>query len=90
LIALIVLLEGAGNEVNTSSNINIGFDESLYISSTKNSILVFPTEKDQPEQWPFIVCGIFIFVAIGFFGVTAFKNHKKRRDYQEVPISLNV
>ena len=47
--------------------------------------IVFPKEKDQPEQWPEIVGGIFVVAAIGFMGLTAFQNYQRRKHYQEVP-----
>ena len=78
----------------TSSTNDDDVDGYEFSVSNKNDVmsikLAFPKEKDQPEQWPEIAGGIFVVIAIGFFGVTAFKNYQKRKDYQEVPVSLTV
>ena len=50
----------------------------------------FPKEKKQPEEWPIVVGGMFVLASIAFFGVTAFQNYRKRRDYEKIPVSLTV
>jgi hypothetical protein len=78
-----------------SANFDIYCDDSLSVPIAKNTTssktpLVFPREKDQPKEWPEIVGGLFIVAAIGFFWMTAFKNYRKRKDYQQLPITMNL
>ena len=52
---------------------------------------VFSKGKDQSEQWPEMIGGIFAGAAICYFCVTAFQNYKRRKDYQQVPVdSLTI
>ena len=51
---------------------------------------ILPKEKEEPEEWPLVVGGMFVLAAIAFFGATAFQNYRKRKDYEKIPVSLTV
>jgi hypothetical protein len=56
----------------------------------KNSTRLFPEEKEEPAMWPVIVAGIFVATAVVLCAATAYKNYRKRKNYQEIPTSLTV
>ena len=60
--------------------------------SYKNNATVslFPKEKDEPDMWPAIVAVIFLVSAAVLCATTAYKNYRKRKNYQQIPTSLDV
>ncbi|KAG7348296.1 hypothetical protein IV203_017001 [Nitzschia inconspicua] len=62
-------------------------DDDSYKNSTTR---LFPKEMDEPAMWPVICSGIFITAAAILCATTAYKNYRKRKDYQPIPTPLNV
>lgn len=47
---------------------------------------LFPKEKEEiPTMWPAVAGGIFVLSALVLFISTAYKNYRKRKDYQSIP-----
>jgi hypothetical protein len=55
-----------------------------------SDVKIFPKEKHQPAIWPLICLGIFTIAAVVLCATTAYRNYSKRKNYQELPTSLNV
>jgi len=75
-----------------------GDDNTLHAiySSAKDSTLLsnkpltIPKEKKQSKQWPEIAAGIFVLGGFMFFFATCYRNNQRRRDYQPIPVALDV
>jgi hypothetical protein len=81
------------NGYNMHRPLNPAVDDILQFlddDSYKNTNRRFPKEQDVPAIWPLVCIGILITTTAVLCATTAYKNYRKRKNYQQIPTSLNV
>jgi hypothetical protein len=73
--------------VPTISEWTFNTSDDTYNVEKANSTSLLPPEPEQPEQWPYILTGVFLSAALvlcALTGIRNWQNYRKRQQYQEV------